>query len=79
MKNVTHWGHIDAAGGATVVAVLAGCKYWVVFRRKDGSDSSYGDMNSIEMFGGGWQPHAPFVSPDDWFAEGVLLTAEVRW
>jgi hypothetical protein len=75
-KYASHWAHVDAAGMGTFVRVMFGGKLWIVFRKKKGlaNGSSFGDLNSVDMFGGGWQPHKPFLNEDEWEAEAVWLT-----
>jgi hypothetical protein len=76
-KYATHWVHSDAAGMNTAVRAILGAKYWVILYRKTGSNSPFGNLNSIHMFGGGWLPHKPFTADDDdWVAEGVWVTSK---
>jgi hypothetical protein len=56
-----------------MTSVLCGKKYWVILRKKTEGGSPFGDMTSIDAFGGDWYADDP-PSGDVYEAEGLLLT-----
>jgi hypothetical protein len=72
-RNATTWGHIDDHGAATIVKVMTGIKYWVVFRQKQDltRSTSHGDMGSNKAFIDHWEPWT--AGEATWDHEAILL------
>jgi hypothetical protein len=75
-QDATTYFHIDADGFLTIVIIMAGAKYWVIGypKRNRTSDSSIGDIGSINALGPADRPYITSdVGDDIWDHEGVLL------
>jgi hypothetical protein len=75
-RNATTWGHIDDHGMGTVVKIMTGRKYWVIFRPKvDGTKPAVarGDFGSSKAFIDHWVPTS--AGDSVWDHEGILLQA----
>ena len=68
LNGALHYSHIDSDGFGTWIEVKHGLKLWAIIRPKDGTVSSFNDIDGIlNSFGGGDEPK------DDWIVEAVVL------
>jgi hypothetical protein len=75
-KQATTWPHMDDHGLSTIVKVVAGMKYWVVFREKldeDGMTLRCDLGCNTSFVDERWDPSS--ANARSWDHEGVLLRA----
>jgi hypothetical protein len=68
-----HWAHVDCSGLATVLAVICGIKYWILFKPDLDNETDAGAH--VDLF---LNDFDPAVAVKTWDAEAVLLTPGTR-